>query len=867
MPLSHGTRFGPYEILAPIGAGGMGEVYKARDTKLDREVAVKVLPPEMANDRERLARFEREAKVLASLNHPNIAQIYGLESNALIMELIPGQTLQTPQPIETVLNYAKQIAEALEAAHDKGITHRDLKPANIMVTPDGVVKVLDFGLATVPAREATANTSNSPTLTMGSTQAGLIMGTAAYMSPEQARGQLVDRRADIWAFGVILWEMCTGRQMFSGDTVSDTLAAVLTQTPDLTGIPPRLRPVLEACLQKDPRQRLRNIGDWRLALAPEQPQPTRKTSHLPWIAALVLAAIFAILWQRASSRQEPPIALRMAIPNIYGIAQLSPDGTAIVNADSGTLTLRSLAELHANTLPGTEGATSAFWAADSSAIGFFQQGKLCIYTLKAREVRCLADAPAPDGAAWRGNAASGDIVFVSRRSLFRLSLPSAAVTPISVQFPAGQFPLRPSFLPEGDDFVVTGGSDASRTGILYRVPLRGGAPVPLLNGMPTVYFARHPKSRQWHLFYAAFPYYKLVAVPVNPATGESLGEPVQLLDSVGLNTVSRQLAVSVSTNGRMLFRRNLTAAAVFRIRWHAPDGKVLTSLSDKVASSYIRLSPDETQVAAVVGYPRRSVVVFDARTGNLRRLTGTSDNAGSGLVWSPDGKTIYYQLEQPDGTRYVVRQFVESSARPEPIGIASPESAILDISVDGKYLILSPVGRSLHRLSTAAAASTSTTLPEPEQWAALSPDFPAVATTAHFTPDGKFLFVAAFGADGQFIPWPPAQTPVAIQAGNVNFRLNAPFFSSDGRRLCGMDRDTKLLYCQSVVQGPGGRPDLGSPTVLFESVWPQRSAVAHIGAIAKDGRVLLLSTDEPEEISTQFISDWTMLLPGAANRE
>src|SRR6266404_2763407 len=231
MPLSPGTHLGPYEILAPIGAGGMGEVYRARDTKLDRDVAIKVLPAALAQDRERLARFEREAKVLAALNHPNIAQIYGLEQRALVMELVEGETLKGPLPVETALNYARQIADALEAAHEKGITHRDLKPANIMITPSGVVKVLDFGLAFVAHDPASggADPVNSPTLTMRATQAGMIMGTAAYMSPEQASGKPVDKRADIWSFGVVLYEMLTGRRLFDGETVSHIMAAVLTK--------------------------------------------------------------------------------------------------------------------------------------------------------------------------------------------------------------------------------------------------------------------------------------------------------------------------------------------------------------------------------------------------------------------------------------------------------------------------------------------------------------------------------------------------------------------------------------------------------------------------------------------------------------
>jgi serine/threonine-protein kinase len=218
MPLSPGDKLGPYEILAPLGAGGMGEVYRAKDTKLGRDVAVKILPAALAQDPDRLARFEREAKVLASLNHPHIAQIYGLEERALVMELVPGETLKGPLPLDTALNYARQIAEALEAAHEKGIVHRDLKPGNIMVTPDGVVKVLDFGLAAVAQEPASgsADPNNSPTLTARATQVGVIMGTAAYMSPEQAAGKPVDKRSDIWSFGVVLFEMLTGQRLFAG---------------------------------------------------------------------------------------------------------------------------------------------------------------------------------------------------------------------------------------------------------------------------------------------------------------------------------------------------------------------------------------------------------------------------------------------------------------------------------------------------------------------------------------------------------------------------------------------------------------------------------------------------------------------------
>ncbi len=313
MPLSVGDRLGPYEILAPIGAGGMGEVYRAKDTKLEREVAIKVLPAALAHDPERLARFEREAKLLASLNHPNIATIHGVEESggvrALVMELVPGESLKGPLPLETALNYAKQIADALEAAHEKGIVHRDLKPANIMITPEGVVKVLDFGLALAQhSGSAPPDPSQSPTFTISPTRAGMILGTAAYMSPEQARGKPVDKRADIWAFGVVLYEMLTGRQAFPGATITDVLAAVVTKEPEWDRVPTKVRRLLHTCLHKDPKLRLQAIGDWRLPIE-DSPRVARRRS--PQTIALaaglsVLAGAGIFVAGRLTSRTPSP---------------------------------------------------------------------------------------------------------------------------------------------------------------------------------------------------------------------------------------------------------------------------------------------------------------------------------------------------------------------------------------------------------------------------------------------------------------------------------------------------------------------------------------------------------------------------------
>ncbi|HEY2012220.1 MAG TPA: protein kinase, partial [Bryobacteraceae bacterium] len=397
-----GTRLGPYEILAPIGAGGMGEVYRARDTNLDREVAIKVLPDAVAQDPERLARFKREAKALAALNHPNIGQIYGVEAQALVMELIEGETLRGPLPIETALRYARQIAEALEAAHEKGIVHRDLKPANIMVTPAGVVKVLDFGLAKAGGEpSAASDPANSPTETISPTRAGVILGTAAYMSPEQARGSMADKRADIWAFGVVLYEMLAGKRLFTGESVTDILAGVLRGEPDWSALPaatpPRIHKLLRRCLERDRRQRLQAIGEARIAIdAPEQeaaaiPPVARKW---PWVVAAIAAALAlaaATGWWRASrpAQASPLLRLRVELgpemnlgrPPGEAVLALSPDGTLIAacvrSADGvSRLTTRRLDQSDSSLLPGTESAAAPFFSPDGRWIAFQADRKI-----------------------------------------------------------------------------------------------------------------------------------------------------------------------------------------------------------------------------------------------------------------------------------------------------------------------------------------------------------------------------------------------------------------------------------------------------------------------------------------------------------
>jgi len=480
MPLSTGTCLGRYEIVALIGTGGMGEVYKSYDPRMSRSVAIKVSAERFS------ARFDKEVQAVAALNHPNICQIYDVGQDYLVMELIHGESPVGPLPLETVLDYAKQIAEALEAAHDKGIVHRDLKPANIKIQPDGRVKVLDFGLAKVMLQTSSAGISaDAPTLTPQTTEAGIILGTPRYMSPEQARGKPVDKRTDIWAFGVVLYELLTGEQLFEGDSATDQLAAVLTTEPDLNRVPPKVRRLLASCLQKDPAKRLHDIADYSLLLEDASPAvmpPSRLHQLLPWaVSAILLAATGLLLFNRSHSTPPPaePVRFQILEPGTANcIFFLSPDGRNLGYTARGTdgksrLWIRPLDSVTPRLLPDTDDAGALIWSPDGRYIAFSAAGKLRkIDTLGGPPVDLLTLPTASDAAerigivpGIRGGSWSkqGTIIFSSANVVFQIPAEGGAATQLTSLDPSRQeqFHGRPLFLPDGRHFLYLRSSDST----------------------------------------------------------------------------------------------------------------------------------------------------------------------------------------------------------------------------------------------------------------------------------------------------------------------------------------------------------------------------------------------------------------------
>jgi Tol biopolymer transport system component len=724
-----------YHLIEKIGEGGMGVVWKARDTALDREVAIKTLPAAVATDAERLARFEREARLLATLNHANIAGVYGLHEvdglHFIAMELVPGEDLadrlaRGPLGVDEALETARQIAEALEAAHERGIIHRDLKPANVKRTPDGHVKVLDLGLAKALVGEASGDPSGlslSPTLTSRGTLEGALLGTAAYMSPEQAKAHAVDRRADVWAFGCVLYEMLAGRKAFDGDGVSEILASVLRDGVDWDALPAdtpaSVRHLLGRCLDRDVKMRLRDIGEARVALSPgtsaavggprveAEPMTARtagdrRRERVAWAVAVAALAVAAFAGWSAlrdagpAPREEIRASIRPPDGQFFeaygshaGNLALSPDGTRLtfVSAVGGgrpVLYVRSLGSEVAQPLAGTEGATYPFWSPDGRHLAFFVDGKLKRIDLEGGAPLTICPASEGRGGTW---GPDGDILFTpdTQSPIHRVSASGGEPMPVTTVDPErmGETTHRyPFFLPDGRHFVFLRAAHAAapedEVNSLWISSLDGDDPVELMPSVSNGAFA------MGHLFYLRDQF--LIARPFDADRLEFTGEPFVVGEGVVYQTSYWRGAFAVSQNGIIAFQGGLGLQR--RLLWFDQAGKAIGETGEPQQYGAIRLSPDDRRLATTINDAssgRGDIWIFDLDRDVGSRLTFDDANDIK-PVWSPDASRIAFQSnrEGSNGDVFVVR--ADGRAEPELLYSSAGNDSPTDWSPDGRYL-------------------------------------------------------------------------------------------------------------------------------------------------------------------------------------
>jgi Tol biopolymer transport system component len=861
-----GSHIGSYQILSPLGAGGMGEVYRARDTKLKREVAIKVLPAEFAADADRLARAQREAEVLASLNHPNIAQIYGQEqaggTPCLVLEFVDGETLeqrikQGPIPLLEALELARQIADALDAAHERGIVHRDLKPANVKITQTGQVKVLDFGLAKA-LETGPVDVANSPTLIHSATGAGVILGTSGYMSPEQAKGKPADARSDIWAFGVVLFEMLSGKAAFQGDSVVEILGGVLKSDPDWTvlpsTIPQPLVQLLRHCLQKDRNRRLRHIADARFQIeqaltapAASAAAPTVGRQGGQWIwkavaTAGVIAAAAIAAWHFASApAAAPETRLQIVTPQALTLTSfaISPDGRKVVyEAVSNTkdqLWLRRLESENAQALPGTEGATQPFWSADGKSVGFFADGKLKRIDVAGGAPQVLADAPNSPGGAWN---AEGTILFgLSGTSpLQRISANGGSASPVTKLDPPRQVSHRfPRFLPDGRHFLFFSVGIPTDRGV-YVGSLDKDPPKRLFDADSAASFMPPDQlifRRQSTLFAQHFDVRKL----------EPDQDPVPIAESiVGDSEWLAEQAFSVSQAGTLAFKAGKREREMI---WLDRSGRQTGTVGMRAegALAGIRLSPDERSVVFIRQVSGNlDVWLIDVVRGVLRRFTSdpADDNGG---IWSPDGNYIVYNSRKGRGNHNLFRKPVNGTGDDEMLLETTENKFPLDWSSDGRFILYSvqseKTGGDLYALSLSDRKSIPIAATNADEGTAtLSPDGHWVALSSNETGRPE-IYVQPF-------PGPGAKSaPISTVGGS------SPEWRRDGKEIYYLGVDNKLMAV-SITLSPNGKVDSGTPMPLF-SVRPGTQYDTH------DGQRFLIdtSTEDSAAMPITLILNWS----------
>ena len=873
MALTVGDRLGRYDVTALLGEGGMGQVWQATDTQLGRDVALKILPDAFAADPDRLARFQREAQVLASLNHPGIAAIYGIEEaegrRALVLELVEGPTLadriaQGPIPVDEALPIAKQIADALEAAHEQGIIHRDLKPANVKVKDDGTVKVLDFGLAKALDRTPASDPSQPPTLTVAATQIGVIMGTAAYMSPEQARGKAIDRRADIWSFGVVLYEMLTGTRAFGGDDVSVTLARVLERDPNVetlpAALPPALHVFLRRCLEKDPRQRVQAIGDMRLAMegafetsgraAATVDERVQRSGVRPGLVGLVGLALAVAAgvggWVLKPQRPQPVSRLvvsaspsRPVVPTLNSRdVAISPDGTHVIYqtaAGDGQFDVRALDQMESVPLRGPEGAVEPFMSPDGAWVGFQAGAGGPLQRVSIRGgppvTICLLAANLR-GASW---GPDDTIVFgVSTTStLFRV--PAAGGEPEAITAPDGRYHVYPDVLPLGQGvlFTVSDTTTGSQDDQIALLDLDTGQHrVIIENGSSPRYV---PTG---HVVYAVGGTLQAVAFDLDRL--EVSGSPVPVVEGVAAKP-SGAASFALSDTGALAYVSGPTAVGRRTFVWVDRAGhEEPLPLPARVYASP-RLSPDGTRIAVVVADETNDLWVYDATSAAGQRLSPPGGGTATTPVWTPDGTRVVFSRLDDSGTRNIYVVPADGSGMPERLTNSEDNDYPTSATPDGGTVMFTRV---VGGLAT----------PHREIWE-VSLDGARTATpllqgefargNAEYSPDGDWVVYRSDQSGGMEVyaqpyPGPGPVVPLSVGGGD------AVTWSPDG---------TQLFYrlenrMMAVDVQTSGSLRTGPPVQLFEGPYFATPGAVRQYHVASDGRFLMLKGLQANEDDT-----------------
>jgi Tol biopolymer transport system component len=846
--LTTGSNLGPYEILGQIGAGGMGEVYRASDAKLKREVAIKVLPEAVVNDHERLSRFEREAQLLASLNHPNIGTIYGVEDSggapALVMELVEGPTLedriaQGRIPVEEALPIAREIAEGLDYAHERGIIHRDLKPANVKLTGDGKVKILDFGLAKAldpVAGASSPDATRSPTITAAATQAGVILGTAAYMSPEQARGKPADKRSDIWAFGCVLWEMLTGKRLFHGETVSDTLAAVLRADIEWealpAGTPPAIRRLLERCLERDPKRRLRDVGEARITMeeAPASLIGIRAETTVGVVSgragrgrmmawALAGAALGAGLvvgvaaMRQHRSARDSAVRLNVVLPRDQAMVvadlpnfALSRDGEEIAyvaKKESGksALYLRSMGFFDARELADTEGATAPFFSPDGQWLGYFVGGKVLKVAVSGGPPQPVCNTPVSDfgGAAW---ADDGSIFVPSINGGLMRAAPSGGkcVEIVKPDSARGNF-LGAEALPGGDGLLFAGlsGFQASQAQIDV---------LDLKTGKSQVIIAQGTNPRYVEPGFLVFGRSGVIlAAPFDPHALKLKGAPFPVVERVLPDPSSDIEQFAVSRSGVLVYVAGTRAAAKRRIVMADRKGVSTTVTPDANSYEDLSLSPDGREIAMTVEGASWNIWVHRIERGTLTRLTFENDNRDP--LWTPDGKRVVYTSLR-NGLYGLYWRPADGSG-PEELLTASKKWIFgTSWSPDGRFLAFSPLdpetGFDIWILPVGGDRKPYPFVNSPfREW------------FGEFSPDGRWIAYDSNESGRSEIylrpfPGPGGKWQVSTEGGT------RPEWSRDGREIFYLENGKMMrVTVDSTKSLTVGRPELLFPCDCFDS--------------------------------------------------